>query len=99
MPGEMSLQRIREIVAPIAAEYGVKRVYAFGSRARGEEDGRSDLDLRIDKGEIETLLQLIGFRQALEDRFPVPVDVVTSDIADKAFLREIAKDEVLLYER
>ncbi len=99
MPTPLSMQAIKRIVAPVAAQYGVRRVYAFGSYARGEATEHSDLDLRIDKGEIRTLVQLIGFRQALEKRMPIPVDVVTSDIADKEFLAYIARDEVLLYDK
>lgn len=95
----MELHTLRKMIAPVAARFGVKRVCAFGSYARGEATVLSDLDLHIEKGEIKTLLQLIGFRQALEDSIPLQIDIVTSDIADKEFIELIQKDEVILYEQ
>ena len=48
-----TLEEIREKVKPIAAAYGVERVYLFGSYARGEATAESDLDFRIDKGKVK----------------------------------------------
>lgn len=44
------LQQLKEIVRPIAEEYGLARVSLFGSRARGEERPDSDYDFLISKG-------------------------------------------------
>ena len=38
------VQRIRNIVEPIALKYGVERMYLFGSRAIGDGDRNSDFD-------------------------------------------------------
>lgn len=92
-------EHIRAMVSPIALRFGVKRAWLFGSYARGEAGEKSDVDVRIEKGEIKSLLQLIAFRQELESALHVPVDVITGDIADAGFLSAIRKDEVLLYER
>ena len=43
-----TLDEIREIVSKLAAQYGAKRVYLFGSFARGDMTDSSDIDLRID---------------------------------------------------
>lgn len=93
------IPELRARIAPIAKQFGVDRVYAFGSYGREEAGQDSDLDLRIDKGEIQTLFQLTEFRLTLEDALSIPVDIVTSDMRDCRFLSSIAKDEVLLYEK
>ena len=91
------MEQLRALVAPVAKDFGVRSVYAFGSYGRGQANGESDLDLRIEAGAIRSLFALADFRQTLEDRLNIPVDVVTSDIDDRDFLRAIARDEVLLY--
>ena len=66
-----TLDEIREIVSKLAAQYGAKRVYLFGSFARGDMTDSSDIDLRIDKGSIKGF-QLAGllldWRILLDDR-------------------------------
>ena len=84
-----TLEEIREKVKPIAAAYGVERVYLFGSYARGEATAESDLDFRIDKGKVK------GF--AFGGLINALLDVVTTASLDREFLQEIAGEEVLLY--
>ena len=88
---------MRRIVSPIAKQHGVKSVAVFGSYSRGQATETSDVDLKIEKGALRTLFQLSSFRLALEDALRIPVDLVTSESSDTAFLDMIAKDEVLLY--
>lgn len=92
-----TINQIRSIVAPIAKEYGVASVALFGSYATGMATAESDIDLKIEKGQLRSLFQICGLRLALEDALQRPVDLLTSDISDKEFLEHIAKDEVLLY--
>ena len=40
-----SIEQLRDIITPIARQHGVKRVYLFGSYARGTATDRSDIDL------------------------------------------------------
>ena len=92
------MDEIREKAVPIAQKFGVSRLGLFGSYARGEANGQSDLDFLIDEGQIRELLQYMGFVLDLEDCFGCHVDVVMDGIKDKAFLSQIRKDEVVLYE-
>ena len=92
-----TLDEIREIVSKLAAQYGAKRVYLFGSFARGDMTDSSDIDLRIDKGSIRGL-QMGGLAADLEDAFGLPVDLVPTGSLDRTFLHSISDDEVLLYE-
>lgn len=90
---------LRSIVAPIAAQHGVDCVYLFGSYARGEANANSDVDLRIDKGALKGLFALGALYSDLEDGLGKELDLLTTGSLDQQFLRRIAKEEVLLYDR
>lgn len=89
---------MREAVVQMAEKYGAERIWAFGSRARNNADSGSDLDLRIDKGDMRGM-ELGGFIYDLEQLIGVPADVSTTSSLSEDFLASIKKDEVLLYER
>lgn len=97
MSRRYTIPQLRDIVAPLAKEYGAERVYLFGSYARGDMNENSDIDLRIDKGRIRGLA-LAGLLVDLEDALGLPVDLVTTSSLDNFFLSAIQNDEVLLYE-
>ena len=99
MQGKYTVDEIKNIVTPIAKEYGIDSLYLFGSYSKGSASDKRDIDLHIEKGKIRSLFALTGFRLALEDALKLPVDLVTSDISDKNFLRLIADEEVLLYRK
>lgn len=92
-----TLAEIRDIVSRLAAQYGAKRVYLFGSYARGDMTSSSDIDLRIDKGAIRGL-EMAGLLIDLEDALGVSVDLIPTGSLDDSFLSAIQNDEVLLYE-
>ena len=88
---------IHEAIIALAQKYDVKKVILFGSRARGDNWERSDIDLAISGGnrtmfsldvdEIEIVPTLLMF------------DVVDLDNGCNEELRaEIARDGVVLYE-
>ncbi len=93
-----TIQDIQQIVSRLAKEYGAERVYLFGSYARGEATEQSDIDLRIDKGEIRGLrfASLLG---DLEEALGNKVDLISTAGMDEQFLELIRPDEMLLYER
>ena len=91
-----SIDEIREIVAPIAKQHGVDKVFLFGSYARGDATPASDVDLCVDAPKLR------GLYADLEDALKKSIDVVTTGSLkynkDKAFLENLRKDRVLLYE-
>lgn len=89
---------IKNAVTPIAKQYGLKRIYLFGSYAKGTANENSDIDLLIEKGKSLSLLMLSGFRQDVEETLNLSVDVVTTSGIEEAFQNEIKGTEVLLYE-
>ena len=93
-----TLDEIQSIVAQLAKQYGAERVYLFGSYARGDMTNSSDIDLRIDKGNIRGF-QLGGLLLNLEDSLGVPVNLVPTSSLDSRFLDTIHDDEILLYEK
>ena len=94
-----SINEISALVAPVARAYGVERVFLFGSYARGEARPDSDIDFRIDEGEIKGYFKLAGFYSELEEKFSIPIDVLTTGALDDEFLDRIKESEVILYER
>ena len=92
-----SIEEIKYKASEIAKQYGVERLYLFGSYARGDNNEDSDIDFRIDKGRIRGLFQLCGFINSLQDSLGKEIDVLTTQSLDKKFLDHIAKEEILLY--
>ena len=93
----VSLNAISRAVRQRAEEYGAKRVWLFGSYARGEATEKSDVNLRIDRGAMRGL-DLGGFQDAVAEDLGIPVDVATAESLSSAFLAAIRNEEVLLYE-
>ncbi|HHX13374.1 MAG TPA: nucleotidyltransferase [Clostridiales bacterium] len=92
-----SIEELKSIIIPIARQHGVESVSIFGSYSRGTASAESDLDLKIEKGDLRSLFQLSAFRLAVEDALNLSVDLVTNEVSDANFLDMIAKEEVLLY--
>lgn len=92
-----TIDEIKSIAAPIAKQHGVAALYLFGSYARGEATSASDLDFRIEKGELRSLLQLAGFQLDLENSFSKKLDVLTTQMLTPQFLSSIRPEEVLIY--
>ena len=95
-----TIQTIKQLAIPIARRYGVETLSLFGSYARGEADESSDIDFLLGKGKIRGLLDYCSMINDLEETFQRHVDMVErSAVKDAEFLREIERDEVLLYEQ
>ena len=94
-----TLNEIRRIAAPIAEAHRVDSLRLFGSYARGEATPKSDLDLVIGRGEVNSLFKLAGLQTALADAFHKKVDILTDDSLEPDFKAAIQTDEVMIYER
>jgi hypothetical protein len=90
----LRLERARILQA--AVEHGARNVRVFGSVARGEERGASDVDLLVDLAPGRTLLDLIGLRLALEDLLGIAVDVTTLDMLKPAVQEAVRREAVPL---
>ena len=94
-----SLSEISRMVAPIAADFGIRKLSVFGSYARGEEAENSDIDFHIiDRGTLRGMIQLAAFELALEELFNTRVDVVTSGSLFDDVKQNIEREERVVYE-
>lgn len=71
------LQKKRNKILSFAKQHGVIRVRIFGSVARGDANEKSDIDFLIKLDQNRSLLDLIGFKQDLEELFGRRIDVVS----------------------
>jgi predicted nucleotidyltransferase len=71
------LRAQKSAIVAIARLHGAYRVRVFGSFARGQQTGRSDIDLLVDMEDGRTLLDLIALSRSLQGRLGRRVDVVT----------------------
>lgn len=72
------LQEHRREILELAASHNAANVRIFGSVARGEDTGRSDVDLIVDMDGRRSLLDQVRLRRALSELLGVDVDLVTS---------------------
>ena len=92
-----TVEDIRRVAQDLGAQYGVERIYLFGSYARGSAGPDSDIDLRIDKGRMRGLFQLAGLKLDFQDRLGKQVDLLPSDSLDNQFLNRIRGEEIMIY--
>mgnify|MGYP001578523199 FL=1 len=64
-------------IAAILRQAGVRRAAVFGSFARGEAGAGSDLDLLVEFRGEKTLLDLVALKNRLEQALGIRVDVMT----------------------
>jgi predicted nucleotidyltransferase len=78
----------------------VKKVYVFGSYARGDADENSDIDLLIDWDYSQAIgLKYFRYLRELTDIFKKKVDFVSEGWVSKGIVSFINKDKVLVYEK
>ena len=92
----LPVEDISYAVVSLAEEFGAQEVSLFGSYARGEATGSSDVDILLDRGAIKGL-QVLEFQEALAQRLGRPVDVVTTAGASERFLERISREAQVLY--
>jgi uncharacterized protein len=72
---ERVLQELRKIKPDFEKRYGVTKLGIFGSLARNEIREDSDVDIVLEMRE-PNLFFMVHIKEALEERFKVPVDVI-----------------------
>lgn len=71
------LKSKREEILRLAAKYGARNVRIFGSVARGEDEGESDVDFLVEMEQGRSFLDLVGLWQDLQELLGGEVDVIT----------------------
>ena len=93
-----TIDELRVIVAPVAKKYGVRKIYLFGSVARGDYNENSDYDFCIERGKIRGLLMFSEFFQDLRDAVGSDIDLVDTRYIGPEFLEVIMSEGVVVYE-
>lgn len=92
------MKKIYESIAALGEKYQAEKILLFGSRARGDHKERSDIDLAI-YGMPEEKQHLFWWDvDDLPTLLKFDIVHITAD-TDAAFVENIKKDGVMLYER
>lgn len=91
---EIDVERLREV----CERYGVASLEVFGSVARGEERGSSDVDLLyVLKPDVRLGFRLFDLEDELADLFGRPVDLVARGSVNKYLREQVLADAQPLY--
>lgn len=95
------IHNLKEKITPIAKKYKVDKIILYGSRARGDYHKNSDYDLFVNAGNINGLIELLQFKEEIENVIKSKTDITTAneDELDEYMLKEIKKDGIKVYER
>src|SRR5690348_9785609 len=96
----LTTEQIKQAVSEYFKDKPVKKVYLFGSCARGEANEESDVDLLVDLVDTKQIgWQFYGWHEELQDIFKRKVDVVSSGALrpDRYFTRFVEAQKKLLY--
>ena len=74
--------------------YRIEKIGIFGSSARGDMNYESDIDVVVVL-EKQDLFSLIGIKQDLEEKFGLPVDIVSYREKMNNYLKRRVEDEAL----
>jgi predicted nucleotidyltransferase len=97
----MGIDEIRQVVLPLCQEFGVRRLDAFGSTARGSATSSSDVDLLVEFAEPDRspAKRFFGLLHRLEDIFGCHVDLLTLDgLRNPYFKARALGERVPVYE-
>lgn len=94
----LTTEQIKQTVSDYFKDKPVKKVYLFGSYARGEANEESDVDLLVDLDyEKGVGWQLFGWNDELKGKFKRNVDVVSSRGLSTFIAPFIHQDKKLVY--
>ena len=95
-PVGRQLRRRRKAIVEVARRRGATNVRLFGSVARGEDSGTSDVDLLVDLDAGVGLVSLIGLERELSELLGRRVEVVPASSVKPALLAEVRAEAVAL---
>lgn len=95
---ELSTSQINQIKT-FFADKPVKKIYIFGSYARGEADENSDIDLLIEWDYSKSIgLNYVFWREEMEEILHKEVDFVSLKWISPIIEKYVNNDKILIYE-
>ncbi|MBN2251687.1 MAG: nucleotidyltransferase family protein [Candidatus Altiarchaeota archaeon] len=95
---DIDLDSIRKVLSlhrkEFERDYGIKEIAVFGSYARGEEGGKSDVDVLVEFKEAPDLLRFIEIERRLEYLLGLKVDLVRKKALREEFKGSILREAV-----
>jgi uncharacterized protein len=92
----MTSEEIIEIIKQYFKDKPVKKVYLFGSFARGETNF-NDVDVLVDFERGITLLDYVKYVNELQKLIGKPIDVIAEKGLSKAIAPYVVNDKMLIY--
>ena len=78
----------------LTSNYAVQSLGLLGSYIRGEQKGRSDLDLLVDFGRVPTLFQFIRLENDLMKKLGLKVDLVMKSALKPKLGQQILREVI-----
>ena len=88
------LSSLKKLKGEVAEEYSVKTIGVFGSVARDEQTGQSDIDLLVEFSKPVGFVTFMRLENFLSEQLGKQVDLVTSDSL-KPVIRQDVLSEVI----
>ncbi|MDB5210368.1 MAG: nucleotidyltransferase [Sediminibacterium sp.] len=96
----LTKEQIQKIISEYFAGKPVKKVWLFGSYARGDADENSDLDVLVEVDYANNPgLSFFGWHAELSQKTDKSVDVVSDGGLSKYIRPYVEKDKLLMYEK
>lgn len=99
---ELLLKKLNEIARESAKKFPqIKKIILFGSLAKNEETGLSDVDLFIlvEDGESNPLKRLKRYFDFFADRLDIALDMIVANVSEFDYYKEMLKNCIVLYDK
>jgi predicted nucleotidyltransferase len=98
----LTILQIQQIVTAYFKDKPVKKVYLFGSFARGEATENSDVDLLVEydyeSQKRASLFDVLRYKQELESAMNHGVDLVSEKAVYHRFMPYIQQEKFIIFE-
>lgn len=89
-----TIYRLTNRILPILRCSNVKKASIFGSYARGEFKGGSDIDIIVEYGAGTTLLKAVKLKMDLEEELGCKIDLVSPGGLHPRIKSNVLKDQI-----
>jgi uncharacterized protein len=96
----LTTEHIKQVITGFFEKKPVKKVWLFGSYARGDADESSDIDVLVEIDYNSLVgLEYFSWREDLAQRLRKKVDIISAGWENKHIKPFIDKDKFIIYER